>query len=319
MAQHVNEYGLPRRLPSDVRRTLRQEAGFGCVKCGFAFCEYEHIDPEFPDATKHDSAKMAFLCKRCHGEVTAGVASKDSVWKAKANPFCKREKPAWKGNLEFGNLNSSLGSMMFLDCRVLLRVLGDDLLTIDPPEEKGGPIRVNAKLYDGPKPSLEIEDNAITIGSENWDVEIVGDLLTVRRALGEPSLIYRFVPKAGIRIERVAMEYKGTKVNVTEGRVVVGGNGCEITAISAMFQDCDTCIVATREGFYFGDEPRPAKQPFFGRNIALRDCKIDGGLHVRAGSRINLINCWIDRGIRIDNGAVLQLVAGVVSGVHPKS
>jgi len=319
MSATTNKQGLPRRPPADVRRILRQEAGFGCVKCGFAFCEYEHIEPEFTEAAEHNPAKMAFLCKRCHGEVTAGISSKDSVWKAKANAFCKRERPAWKDNLEFGNLNSSLGSMMFFDCRVLLRVLGDDLLTIEPPEEDGGPIRVNAKLYDGPYLSLEIEDNAITIGGENWDVEIVGDLLTVRRALGEPSLIYRFVPKAGVRIERIAIEYRSIKIAVTEERVTVGGSGCQITAISATFQDCDTCIVATEQGFFFGDEPHPAQQSFLSGNIAFQGCKIVGGLHVRAGSRIHLINSWIDRGIRIDDGGVLQLVAGVVNGVHPRS
>jgi hypothetical protein len=206
--------------------------------------------------------------------------------------------------------------MTFCDCGSLLRVLGDDLLTIEPPEQDGGPIRVNARLYDGATLSLEIENNAITIGSENWDVEIVGDLLTVRRGPREPSLIYRFLPKAGIRIERIAMEYRGVKVTVTEKSVLIGGSGCEITAVHALFSDCATCIVATSDGFFFGDEPHPPRTPVLA-NVALHSCKIDGGLRVHSGSTIHLINCWIGRGIRIENNAKLQLFGGVVKGAHP--
>jgi hypothetical protein len=93
----LNKHDLSRRIPADVRRALRQEAGFGCVKCGFAFCEYEHIDPEFADATDHDVTKMAFLCKRCHGEVTAGISSKDSVWAAKSGAFLQAPEAGVEG------------------------------------------------------------------------------------------------------------------------------------------------------------------------------------------------------------------------------
>ena len=314
----LNRHGVPRRPPANVRRALRKEALFGCVKCGFAFCEYEHIDPAFPDATEHDPARMAFLCKRCHGEITAGVASKESVWKAKAEPFCKRDKPAWKGNLEFGNLNSTLGTMTFHDCRVLLRVLGEDLLTIDPPEEDGGPIRVNARLFDGgTTPSLEIEDNAITIGGDNWDVEIVGDLLTVRRAAGEPSLIYRFVPGAGVQIERIAMNYKGVTIEVTPARVTIAGSGCQISAVHAVFSDCDTCIVATDDGFYFGDKPTRTT-PFLGGHVVVDTCTVQGGLIVPSGSHVRLHGCWIDRGIKVEGHSTLEIASGIIQGVHPK-
>jgi hypothetical protein len=346
MATDRNEHDLPRYIEADKRRYLRQEAGFGCVKCGYAFCEYEHIDPEFKDAKEHDVTKMAYLCKRCHGDVTAGRASKESVWKAKAAPFCIRSGKPGCGMLEFGSLNSAVGSLMFFECRVILKILGDELLTIEAPDQEGGPIRVNAKLYDGPNLSLQIEDNGILISDENWDVEVTGDVLTVRRGLSEPSLIYRFLPKSGIRIERLNMRYRGVDVVVDADHVRVGNNDFRIDAVKVMFQDCVTCIDVRGNGICLGDlpDPLPSKpvegsigglpsrlpigsvQPsvvlksvalrtgWLQGNVQIAGCSIDDGLYVTSGSRVMLGSCCAKGGIFLENGATLSVVAGAIAG-----
>ncbi len=285
------------------------------MKCGYAFCEYEHIDPEFNDATEHDPTKMALLCRRCHGEVTARRASKESVWAAKKAPFCKRGKPNW-GPMEFGELTSTFGRMMFFDSRVLLRVMGEDLLSIAPPEEFGGPIRVNARLFDGDRVALEIEDNTFSSAQDNWDVEIEGPLLTIRRSLGEPSLVYRFVPKSGVRIERAAMEYKGVRLDITADEVKVGSKGSDISTIGAHFMKCGTCISIDEGGVTLGNPPLPnsVRLP---SNTIIESCQVRGGLHVRSGDDLKIRGCSIANGIRIDNGGRLDLVAGAVFGVPP--
>jgi hypothetical protein len=314
MTVEVNRHGLARYVPADVRRTLRQEAGFGCVKCGCVCCEYEHIDPEFADATEHDPAKMAFLCRRCHGEITAGRATKESVWRAKADPVCRRAEHAW-GDLEFGNLNSTFGNVFFFDSRVLLRVGDEDLLTIDEPEEANGPIRVNAKLYEGNAVALQIEDNALVVNRENWDVELVGPLLTVRRAPGEVFLRYRFVPKAGVRIEWLDMNYRGTMIRISEERVSVGHAEWSIDSIDAMFSDCETCIVVSQGAIRLGDELGLAAlaKPLTA-SVSFQGCKIVGGAWVTGGAHVQLLNCWLERGILIDRGSKLTVVAGVIKG-----
>lgn len=315
MVKDTNSHGLSRYVEAEKRRQLRQEARFGCVKCGYAFSEYEHIDPEFKDATEHDVTKMAFLCKRCHGDVTAGRASKESIWKAKADPFCRRWGKPGCGILEFGSLNSSLGSLMFCECNVILRILGDDMLSIDAPEQDGGPIRVNAKLYDGSRLSLQIEDNAIAINDANWDVEVVGDVLTVRRSVGEPSLVYRFLPRSGIRVERLNMQYKGVDVAVDGDHVRVCGNDLRIDAIHAMFHDCRTCVDVRANGVCLGDVPRlPPAERWMRGNIQLNRCELDGGLCVARCSRIVIGNCYARGGIFVENGGTLSLAAGLIQG-----
>lgn len=311
-----NKHGLPRYVPPDVRLALRQEAGFGCVKCGAAFCEYEHIDPTFPEAKSHDPAKMAFLCPACHTEVTSGRASKDSVWAAKADPFCRRSGHAW-GPLEFGGLTCTFGDMFFLNCRVVLRVSNEDLLTVAPPEAPGGPFRVNAKLYDGDL-AFQIEDNAIILNKENWDVEVRGTSLTIRRGERDIFLAYMFTPKAGVRLERLDMLHHGVRVSVNDQRVVIGDAEWGVEAVSAMFGNCETCIVATPTSIRFGDELTLSAlaNPYRGNYRFIESRVGVGGIWLASGS-LELLNCWFDRGILVDRGAKLKVVAGVINGTLP--
>jgi hypothetical protein len=314
MPSETNQYGLQRYIDAKTRRSLRSEAGFGCVKCGYAFCEYEHIDPEFRDATEHDAAKMAFICKRCHGDVTAGRASKESVWQAKASAHCRSPGRRPWGPLEFGVLGSSIGSLYFSKCRTLLRILGEDLLSIHPPEEPGGPIRLSAKIYDGPNLSLSIEANGIEIGGESWDVEVIADRLTVRRGLREASLVYRFMPERGIVIEHLDMEYRGVRILVGSGdpaRVRI--NDLQLDAVAASFHGLSSCLDVRADGLCLGDlSVLPPRELWFHGAVTFRGCAFNGPLCIAGGSQVLLHNCSARGGVFIENDARLSMLAGVV-------
>jgi hypothetical protein len=73
-------------IPEPVARRLRQEAGFGCCRCGFAIYQYHHIVP-WVDDPHYRPEDMMILCVRCHDEVTnGGVPEREQrTWKAK--PF----------------------------------------------------------------------------------------------------------------------------------------------------------------------------------------------------------------------------------------
>jgi hypothetical protein len=206
--------------------------------------------------------------------------------------------------------------MMFYDSKILLRVMGEDLLSIAPSEEPGGPIRVNAKLFDGDRIALEIEDNVLSIAQDNWDVEIEGPVLTIRRGLRDPSLVYRFLPRSGVRVERISMDYKGLALTVTSDRVELGRHGLGISSIGAHFQSCDTCISVDEGGVTLGHDPRPhaVRAPF-----TFERCTLSSGLHVMGVDHARLLGCRIDRGIRVDNGGRLDLTAGVIFGVPPST
>lgn len=85
-----NIHGLNRDPSPNVKYAIRKDDFFGCVHCGLGIYEYEHIDPEFKDAEKHDPKKMALLCPTEHAKVTRQFTSKETVWKWKKDPWSKR-------------------------------------------------------------------------------------------------------------------------------------------------------------------------------------------------------------------------------------
>ena len=54
-----------RNTPEGVKRLLRQEAGFGCARCGHPYLEYHHIIP-YKDDQHFRSEDMVCLCGNCH-------------------------------------------------------------------------------------------------------------------------------------------------------------------------------------------------------------------------------------------------------------
>jgi hypothetical protein len=78
-ASGKNRFGLSRDIPRGIKREVRRRSGFGCVICGCAIFEYEHVDPPFSEAKQHDPSGITLLCGQCHSYVTRGVWSKDKV------------------------------------------------------------------------------------------------------------------------------------------------------------------------------------------------------------------------------------------------
>ena len=70
--------------PSGVERQLRQEAGFGCAKCGHPYLEFHHIIPLAIE--QHSRCEdMVALCKNCH--VSLALQGKDRQYEVKNDPF----------------------------------------------------------------------------------------------------------------------------------------------------------------------------------------------------------------------------------------
>jgi hypothetical protein len=75
----TNKHGLSRYIPEPVRREIRRRAGFGCVVCGRAIGDYDHLDPAFEDPRIHHPDAIVFLCIGCHGLKTRGRFSAQRV------------------------------------------------------------------------------------------------------------------------------------------------------------------------------------------------------------------------------------------------
>lgn len=310
-----NRHGLSRDVPQDVQRALRREANFGCVKCGFTFGEYEHIDPEFKDATGHDPAAMAFLCKRCHGEVTSGRASKQSVWAAKARPYCRtRNDPSW-APIESGVVECELGSWLFRDSKAILSVLGDVLLSFRPPEIEGGPPLLSVKFFESGALAFEVKDNGILVGSENWDVSTIGRTLTIRKSKAKKVLVCEFQPPNKISLTHLSLTHRDIRIEIRDSKLGVSNSSYMLEGVGSLFNECSSCVSVWESGITIGDASHLGASAHISDNktvlefvaliflhsiiiarsvpVTLTACEIRGGIFMGRGSQVRLNHCVV--------------------------
>ena len=180
----MNKYGLSRAIPADVKRKVRQHCGFGCVVCGVGIIEYEHVDPEFHEAQKHESENIALLCPQCHARVTRKFCSKEKIKQAMINPIC-RKQGFTKEVFDFcgGHPTLQFGGMTLNNCPIPIKVAGHPLFKIEKPEVEGGPFRLSGIFCDiKGNGTLQIVENEWIASSANWDVEVSGGVIIIREA-----------------------------------------------------------------------------------------------------------------------------------------
>ncbi|MQW06556.1 hypothetical protein GHK45_23370 [Sinorhizobium meliloti] len=251
-----NKYGLKRSdLTSEQKRQIRKNAGFGCVICGNAIGEYEHIDPEFHEAREHDVSKMAFLCIGCHGKVTRKIISKDSVKRAAKHPA------ALKKGFSFDAFDVSsdepvlhFGPLSAVGCTYLIRVGERPVLWIKEPEEEGGPFRLNAEMRnkDGLL-ILSIIDNEWRANIDSWDVETVGPRIKIRNAKGDVALIIKSEPPRTLKIEKLDMRMEGFRFQCDGDRFTIETpTGDVLEAYESEVGNCLDAILVDESGLVIG-------------------------------------------------------------------
>jgi hypothetical protein len=213
---NTNKYGLSRDIPSEVKRAIRQQAAFGCVICGFAIYQYEHVAPQFSDATTHDPEYMTLLCGSCHDQVTRGIISKEKVIEAMAQPKCK-QKGFTFGFFDIGRKPPvvQFGNSIFEsdDDFVLFDVNGKDLLRFNAPVEPNEPFTLTASFYDKEQAFIfGIVRNEWKGNVSSWDIETVGKTITIRCGPGNIALQITNIPRERLVINQIDMQYKGYRI-----------------------------------------------------------------------------------------------------------
>lgn len=216
--KNLNKFGLSRSIPAATQLAVRRECGFGCVICGEAICEYEHFDPEFKDARDHRVSGVALLCKLCHGKRTSGLISKRRVVAARGNPFCLQPQHRWRTtNAIDGPITVVLGAARFVSPRFVLRIDGENLLTIGAPEQTGGPVLITGKFYDSEERlCLTIENNIYEGSADAFDAKWTGQVLCIRRARRDVALRLRLDDSTNtVTVETCKMHFRGITVSAT--------------------------------------------------------------------------------------------------------
>jgi hypothetical protein len=256
MSGNRNSFGLNRHIPSAVKLQLRQESGYGCVYCGNAIVTYEHIDPEFSVATKHDPNCMACLCGGCHTKVNKGLLSKESVNKAKKAPRARQTGFSFDA-FDIGNswIEIQLGNSKLINCENIISVNCRSIFAIRKPEVLNGPFRLNAVFYDSSNSLMfSIEDNEYKIKNENWDVEIVGPQITIRNAPESIALQLKADPPNRIIVEKLDMLVDGGRfhfdINKSE---ILSKDGSQFGGFTpGKYTGCETVFDVHNDGIRIG-------------------------------------------------------------------
>ena len=237
----VNAHGLNRNIPSDVKRQVRQKCGFGCVICGLAIVQYEHVEPEFKDAKFHDPDSITLLCPQCHAKITTKMWSKARVKLAMKAPKC-RQIGYTREFFDFSDKHPALrfGGMLLKNCPIPIQVGDYQLFSIKPPENPGEPYLFSGFFTDSyGAASLVICDNEWQAYSNIWDIEVQGPSITIREKRGEIHLILRVNPPNEIIVERLKMSLCGISFDANGDLLkVTHPNGATANFTSCLADNC---------------------------------------------------------------------------------
>lgn len=225
-----NRHGLPRDIPDPIRREIRQRSKFGCVICRSGIYDYEHIDPEFTDATRHDPDDICCLCTSCHAKVTRGHFSKAYVRSKykEVEAAALADVPAPFDYLDFHNGKAELkigGISYDAGLTSIVKYHGEEFFSVSP-SIGASTAGINATfLDDAGAQTLKIVDSIWSGAVGAWDTEVVGPRIKVRKKRGIFSLILRLEPPGRIVIEKLDMRMADAHILASEHSHAFGRYG----------------------------------------------------------------------------------------------
>lgn len=224
MSQDNNKHGLSRYIPGDIKLQIRQECGFGCVVCGMTIYTYEHIVPEFAEAKAHDPTKIALLCGSCHLKVTKGIWSKDKIKKARWSPLCKQQGYS-NDFFDVGEpFGVSVGRIYFFKNETgdLLQIDGRTILSMKKVDNE--PPKLSGSFHDQAGNVLfKIKENEWIGNPEAWDIESVGNTLTIKDKGDSILLQINARPPHIMAIQIANLQYRDYALitNETTGQITI--------------------------------------------------------------------------------------------------
>ena len=149
-----------------------------------------------------------------------------------------------------------MGTLTWIDTPVIIIAMGDPILQIAPPEVDGSPYRLSGIFCnDEGHEIFRITDNEWQGPIENWDIELTGAILTIRRQLRDITLKLHIDPPQRIMIEQINMFYKGAVIqgNCDRGFHITSPDRSVIEGTAkGIFRSCESGIVISQNEVAMG-------------------------------------------------------------------
>jgi hypothetical protein len=226
-------------IPPAIKREVRQRCGFGCVICGMPLYEYEHM-LEWAEVKRHVANEITLLCRQHHGEKTDGLLPKEIVMEANNNPFNLRSGVSKNHFLHYSGKNVRLvlanSIFQFNDLpenASFAPLVVDGLAVVGFRVECGKLLLQFIAFNEFNVPVLQIVDSELVYRTEQWDIEWVGQKLTVREAHKKILLQLIFEPPHTIRIAKGRILLNGIELLIGKDYLFCSNN-------SGFFSDIGT-------------------------------------------------------------------------------
>lgn len=170
-----------RIAPAHVRRKLRQEAFFGCCRCGNPLIENAHII-EYHLTKQFPEEDMLALCPNCHTEADLGHYPKHVLRDFKQNPFNKNKNYIKKQFMVTGDkMVINVGSSKFINTERIFIVNDFELLSIT--RQEGLYLSLNVNLFDKYNRFIALVHDNFWYVDRNyvWDIEYRPQHLILRK------------------------------------------------------------------------------------------------------------------------------------------
>lgn len=186
-----------RYIPAPVKREVRYKCRFGCVICGHPIVHYDHIIP-YAKVKEHTPDNIVLLCPNHHQEKTSGRISIDQVKRFSDEPILV--KKSWSN--PYHSLLDRSDDPVFLfgsnrfhlnkDGRphIIVFSLGIPIITA---RYLDGMVCLDCNFYrkNGDR-EVVIKSNEIFYRNDFWDIDWVGQKLTIRSGLNKIHLKLKF-------------------------------------------------------------------------------------------------------------------------------
>jgi hypothetical protein len=126
------------------------------------------------------------------------------------------------GPFDIGNIhpNVILGPTTCVNTSRILEIYGTDILRIDPPDENGAPFSLSGIFCDDEGNEIfRIIKNEWLGSINNWDIEITGNAITIRRDLRKIALKIVSRPPQDLVIEVIDMKFRDVQIKGKIGSV----------------------------------------------------------------------------------------------------
>ncbi len=227
-------------IKSGVLRAVRQRCGFGCVVCGLPLYEYDHL-LGWANTKRHVAGEITLLCDKHHSEKGKGLLPLSEVFKANENPFNLREGASTPYTLHYGGepFEIEVGSNTLCqesalgDGQAVTAVCIDDVPLLGF-QKKGEELSLVVQLFTPSNEMiLQVVDNEMVYSTGTWDIEFVGQRLTIREAARRILVSVRFEPPGRVVIERGQFTLNGIHIEVFKDRAIIRNKNAVLKKCSA--------------------------------------------------------------------------------------